>query len=162
MPMRLTTFSDYSLRVLIYLGTAHDRLATIDQIADAYGVSRNHLMKVVHHLAQHGFIETVRGKHGGMRLARAPAAIRVGDVLRTTEDGFALVECLTDGEMNCRITRACRLKGALAQALDAFLETLDRYTLADLLEPARPLARILTPAEIGGRGRRQPAASAAK
>ena len=143
--MRLTTFSDYSLRVLVYLGTARGRLATIEQVAEAYGISANHLMKVVHHLAQNGFIETVRGKHGGMRLARAPASICVGDVLRTTEDGFALVECFEERDTECRIARCCALKGALARALEAFLAELDRYTLADLLAPARPLERILMP-----------------
>ena len=143
--MRLTTFSDYSLRVLIYLGTAQGRLATIDEVAAAYGISGNHLMKVVHHLAQHGYIETLRGKNGGMRLARAPETIRVGDVLRTTEDGFALVECFEERENDCRITRVCKLKGALAQALEAFLAVLDGCTLADLIVPVRPLARILNP-----------------
>ena len=143
--MRLTTFSDYSLRVLIYLGTARGRLATIDQVADAYGISANHLMKVVHHLAQNGFIETMRGKHGGMRLAHAPESIRLGDVLRTTEDGFALVECFEEGDSDCRIARCCALKSALARALEAFVAELDRYTLADLIAPARPLERILMP-----------------
>ena len=141
--MRLTTFSDYSLRVLIYLGTARDRLATIDQVAEAYGISANHLMKVVHHLAQNGFIETARGKHGGMRLAHGPEAIRLGDVLRTTEDGFALVECFDERQSDCRIARCCTLKGALVRALEAFLAELDRYTLADLIAPAQPLERIL-------------------
>lgn len=143
--MRLTTFSDYSLRVLIYLGTAQGQLVTIEQIATAYGISANHLMKVVHHLAQRGYIQTVRGKGGGMRLARTPQAINVGAVVRATEDNFALVDCFEDGGgPECRIQRVCALKHALAQALEAFLATLDRYTLADLLRPMRPLTRILT------------------
>ncbi len=141
--MRLTTFSDYSLRVLIYLGTAPGRLATIEQIATAYGISGNHLMKVVHQLAQHRYIETVRGKGGGMRLARVPEAINVGQVVRATEDSLALVECFEGGASDCRIERACVLKQALGQALDAFLGVLDRYTLADLIGPAQPLARSL-------------------
>jgi Rrf2 family transcriptional regulator, nitric oxide-sensitive transcriptional repressor len=141
--MRLTTFSDYSFRVLIYLGRAPGALATIDQIASAYGISPNHLMKVVHYLSQEGYIETVRGKGGGMRLARPPGSINVGKVLRATEEGFDLVECLQPGRPGCRIAPACVLKGALTQARDAFLAVLDRYTLADLLVPARSLSRLL-------------------
>lgn len=144
--MRLTTFSDYSFRVLIYLGTVRDGLATIDEIATAYGISPNHLMKVVHYLAQSGYVETVRGKGGGMRLARRPHAIGVGEVLRATEEDFDVVECLEPGRAHCRIAPACVLKGALGEARDAFLAALDRYTLADLIAPARPLARILAPA----------------
>jgi Rrf2 family nitric oxide-sensitive transcriptional repressor len=140
--MRLTTFSDYSFRVLIYLGAAPEGLATIESISAAYGISSNHLMKVVHRLAQLGYIETVRGKGGGMRLARPPEAINVGEVLRATEDSFDLVECMDDGD-NCRITRACVLRHVLGEARDAFLKVLDGYTLADLLAPARPLARVL-------------------
>lgn len=139
--MRLTTFSDYAFRVLIYLGGAPHGRATIADIAGAYGISENHLMKVVHQLARLGYIETVRGKGGGMRLARAPAAINVGEVLRATEDGFQLVECMGEAESDCRIARACALKGVLGEATAAFLETLDRYTLADLLRPR--VARIL-------------------
>jgi Rrf2 family nitric oxide-sensitive transcriptional repressor len=140
--MRLTTFSDYAFRVLIYLGSAPQGLATIGDIAAAYGVSENHLMKVVHQLARLGYIETVRGKGGGMRLARAPEAINVGEVLRATEDGFDLVDCMREGESDCRIVRACVLKGALAEALGAFLQVLDRYTLADLVRPGPRIARL--------------------
>ncbi len=148
--MRLTTFSDYSLRVLIYLGSAPGRLATIDQIAAAYDVSSNHLMKVVHHLARRGYIETLRGKGGGMRLARAPQAINIGEVVRETEDSFALVECFEPGAPDCRILRVCVLKDALSRALEAFFGVLDRYTLADLIAPAHPLARMLAIPAAGG------------
>ncbi len=141
--MRLTTFSDYSLRVLIYLGTTPERLATIDQVAEAYGISANHLMKVVHHLGRLGCIETVRGKGGGMRLARPPAEINVGEIVRASEDSLALVECFEEGGGDCRISRSCVLKQALGEALQAFLKVLDGYTLADLLAPARPLTRVL-------------------
>jgi Rrf2 family nitric oxide-sensitive transcriptional repressor len=147
--MRLTTFSDYSFRVLIYLGAAPEELATIDRISAAYGVSSNHLMKVVHRLAQLGYIETVRGKGGGMRLARPPGAINVGEVLRATEDGFDLVECMDD-EGDCRISRTCVLRHALGEARDAFLKVLDGYTLADLLAPARPLAKVLLAPRLRG------------
>ena len=138
--MRLTTFSDYAFRVLIYLGSTQG-LATIADIANAYGISENHLMKVVHQLSRLGYIETVRGKGGGMRLARPPREIRVGEVLRATEDGFDLVECMGEGESDCRIVRACVLKGALGEAIAAFLGTLDRYTLADLVRPS--VAKVL-------------------
>ena len=138
--MRLTTFSDYAFRVLIYLGSTPG-LATIADIANAYGISENHLMKVVHQLSRLGYLETVRGKGGGMRLARPPREIRVGEVLRATEDGFDLVECMGEGESDCRIVRACVLKGALGEAIAAFLGTLDRYTLADLVRPS--VAKVL-------------------
>ena len=139
--MRLTTFSDYAFRVLIYLGSAPQSLATIADIAKAYGVSENHLMKVVHQLARLGYVETVRGKGGGMRLARPASEINVGEVLRATEDGFAIVECMGEGGGDCRIARACALKGALGEAVEAFLATLDRYTLADLVRPS--VAKVL-------------------
>ena len=139
--MRLTTFSDYTFRVLIYLGSAPQELATIADIASAYRISENHLMKVVHYLAQLGYVETVRGKGGGMRLARPPSSINVGEVLRATEDGFELVECMGEGESGCRIARACALKGALGEAVEAFLAVLDRYTVADLARP--PVAKVL-------------------
>lgn len=141
--MRLTTFSDYAFRVLIYVGSAPDGLATIADIAAAYRISPDHLRKVVHLLGREGYVETLRGKGGGMRLAKPPQAINVGAVLRATEEGFDLVECLQSATPACRIAPACVLKGALAEARDAFLAVLDRYTLADLLAPARPLARIL-------------------
>lgn len=141
--MRLTTFSDYTFRVLIYLGAVPGGLATIEAIASAYGISSNHLMKVVHHLARLGYIETVRGKGGGMRLARPPEKINVGDVLRATEDSFALVECQQEGDSECRIERACVLKHALEEAVGAFLGVLDGYTLADLVKPARSLEKVL-------------------
>ena len=142
--MRLTTFSDYSLRVLMYLGIQRGRLATINEIAQAYGVSENHLMKVVHHLGSHGYVETLRGKGGGMRLARPPGRINIGAVLRESEDSLTLVECFDKATSQCRIGSVCLLKGALAEALDAFFSALERYTLADLLASAPRLAAILT------------------
>jgi len=142
--MRLTTFSDYSLRVLIYLGLRNHRLSTIREIAAAYDISRNHLMKVVHHLASGGHVETVRGKGGGLRLARPPGEIRIGEVVRQSEQGATLVECFDPATSRCRIQRCCRLQGLFAQAAEAFFQVLDGYTLADLLEPREALQAALT------------------
>jgi Rrf2 family nitric oxide-sensitive transcriptional repressor len=142
--MRLTRFTDYSLRVLIYLGARRDepRLATIGDIATAYGISRNHLMKIVQHLARAGYIETTRGKGGGMRLGRAPEQINIGAVVRGTEEDFALVECFQDGYRDCPIIPACVLPAILDRALQAFFRELDSQTLAGLLQPKEKLARI--------------------
>jgi len=147
--MRLTTFTDYTLRVLIYLG-AHQResrLATIGDIATAYGVSENHLMKIVHHLAQQGYVETTRGKGGGMRLAREPDQIHVGDVVRGAEEDLAIVECFQDGNVACPIAPACALQEVLGRAVGAFFEVLDSTTLADLLKPRAQLVRIFRDAD---------------
>lgn len=140
--MRLSTFSDYSLRVLMYLGVHPDRLSTIAQIAAAHEISENHLMKVVHRLGCSGYIETVRGKGGGMRLARAAQEIVLGDVVRQTEGDFALAECFA-ADCACRIQAACRLHGILDEALSALFLVLDGYTLADLLsEPQEHVKAI--------------------
>jgi Rrf2 family nitric oxide-sensitive transcriptional repressor len=141
--MRLTTFSDYSLRVLIYLGVHDDEIATVGQIAEAYGISANHLMKVVHYLAQGGYIETARGKGGGMRLGLAPDKINVGELVRGTEDNRNLVECFDRDTSDCRIEPACVLRGMLGRALESFYSSLDAYTLADLIAPKRRLANML-------------------
>jgi Rrf2 family nitric oxide-sensitive transcriptional repressor len=130
--MRLTDFSDYSLRVLLYAAARDGQLITIEETSKVYGISRAHLMKVANQLTRAGFLRAVRGRSGGLTLAKTPAQIRLGDVLRTTEPDFALVECFRS-DNRCLITPRCRLRGALKEALAAFVGTLDRYTLADLL-----------------------------
>ena len=146
--MRLTRYTDYCLRVLMYLGVKQDELSTIKEIADRYGISKNHLMKVVYELNQRGHVETIRGKNGGMRLGRRPSEINLGHLIRETENDLALVECFASGN-ECRLTPSCVLKSVLYEALQAFLGVLDRYTLQDLLGPERELAGLLAiPVEI--------------
>lgn len=130
--MRLNLQSDYALRLLMQVAASDGELVTIHEVAERFGISENHLMKVAHTLGRQGIIATVRGRAGGMRLARAADTIRIGDVVRRMEGDLALVECFPGGAGNCLIVRACRLKGVLHEALDAFMSVLDRYTLADL------------------------------
>jgi Rrf2 family nitric oxide-sensitive transcriptional repressor len=130
--MRLTDFSDYALRLLMYAGAQGDRLVTIEETAKLYGISRAHLMKVANQLTRAGFLKAVRGRSGGLTLAKPPERIGLGDVLRATEPDFALVECFRNDD-HCLITPRCRLRGVLAEALAAFSATVDRYTLADLM-----------------------------
>jgi Rrf2 family transcriptional regulator, nitric oxide-sensitive transcriptional repressor len=141
--MRLTLQTDYALRVLIYVGIKGGALSTIPEIAAGFGISRGHLMKVVHRLGQLGYLQTIRGKGGGIRLAREPAQISVGAVIRDIEDGLAVLECLQERPGYCRIERRCILRGALRDATHAFLATLDRYTLADLVRPRQALERLI-------------------
>jgi Rrf2 family nitric oxide-sensitive transcriptional repressor len=131
--MRLTLHTDLALRLLMLLAIEPDQLHTIEEAARRYDVSRNHLMKVTQTLAQAGFIESTRGRKGGLRLARPATAISLGAVVRATEDGFDLVECFDPDRNRCVLTPACGLRGPLDQALQAFLATLDRYSLADLV-----------------------------
>lgn len=142
--MHITRYTDYSIRVLIYLAVQGDRLTTIQEIADSYEISKNHLMKVVHQLNKKGYIETIRGKKGGMRLHMAPADINMGILLRETEQDLSIVECFSSKNA-CRITPVCGLKSIFAEALGAFLATLDNYTLADVIQDQhRPqLLRLL-------------------
>lgn len=146
--MRLSSFSDYSLRVLMYLGVQTDRLATIAEIAAAHDISRSHLMKVVHQLGCGGYIETLRGKGGGLRLAHEPQEIVIGQVIRHTESDFALVECFGE-KTSCRIQGACCLPAILDEALKAMFLVLDGYTLADLLRSPHGL---MPPAACAGKG----------
>jgi Rrf2 family nitric oxide-sensitive transcriptional repressor len=140
--MRLTTFTDYTLRTLMYLAVDDARTATIAEIAAAYGISEAHLMKVVHRLGLAGDIVTVRGRHGGIRLAQSPAGINLGAVVRRAEADMALVPCFTDSSA-CAISVGCSLNAVLQEALDAFLAVLDRYTLADLVTPQLGLGLLL-------------------
>ncbi|MEW5967188.1 MAG: Rrf2 family transcriptional regulator [Pseudomonadota bacterium] len=134
--MQLTRFTDYSLRVLIHLGNHPDGLATVSELAALHDVSRHHLTRVVYQLGLRGYIETVRGKGGGFRLARPPEAIRIGDVVRDMEQSFDLAECFRTDGSRCVLLPGCGLKGMLAEAGRVFLESLDRHTLADLVAPA--------------------------
>ncbi|MFO7484158.1 RrF2 family transcriptional regulator [Oceanibaculum nanhaiense] len=129
--MRLTAFSDYALRVLMYAATVDDRLVTIEETARVYGISRAHLMKVVNILIRAGYLRGVRGRAGGFALARTPAEINLGAVVRATEPDFALVECFV-AEGRCLVSGCCKLPAVLNEALEAFVSTLDRYTLADI------------------------------
>jgi Rrf2 family transcriptional regulator, nitric oxide-sensitive transcriptional repressor len=145
--MRLTDYTDYALRVMLYLALRRDGLSTIQDISDAYGISKNHLMKVVQRLGELGWIDTVRGRHGGLRLNERSLSLTIGQVVRATETDFALVVCFeregSEGR-RCVIEPRCRLKHVLAAARDAFLAELDWHTLGELVEPvAVPLAALL-------------------
>ena len=153
--MKLTTHTDYALRVLIQVGLLEGRLVRIAEIAESFGISHNHLMKVVQRLAALGYLETVQGRRGGVRLALPADTITVGEVVRELEVDIPIVECFDGDNSRCRIRGTCVLRGALATAQQAFLESLDAVTLADLLGPRRQLSRLLLPArpKDGARGR---------
>jgi len=139
--MRLTQYTDYAIRVLMYAASrwmreGEEALSSIREVAQAYGISQNHLMKVVHRLAQEGLLYTQRGRNGGLRLAREPSQTRLGDVVRLMEDDMALVECFGEGS-TCPLSAGCLLADALDRARSAFLVELDRQTIADLVPRAR-------------------------
>ena len=141
--MQLTTHTDYALRLLIYLAVIKsDSALTVQDAADRYGISVNHLAKVAQNLVQHGYISSQRGRGGGLTLTHAPEDINIGEVVRTIES-FNLVECLGDESM-CRIERDCRLAEAIVEAREAFLQSLARYTLADLVHPRTKLIKMLS------------------
>ncbi|TCG06043.1 Rrf2 family transcriptional regulator [Paraburkholderia steynii] len=146
--MRLTDYTDYSLRVLLYLAVRSEGLATIQDISDAYGISKNHLMKVVQRLAELGWVETVRGRNGGLRLYDHSSSLTIGEVVRAAENDFALVSCFNGTDASgvhreCVIQSQCRLKGILESARAAFFRELDSYTIRDISEPASPLMSLL-------------------
>ena len=142
--MKLSLFSDYSLRTLMYAALKDD-LFQCDEVTTAYGISRNHLAKVVHQLGKLGYLETQRGRGGGIRLARKPEDVRIGKLVRETENQSVLVECFDSATNTCPINGSCRLKGLLTEALSAFYASLDQYTLHDLVSgPQRArMSRIL-------------------
>lgn len=132
--MRLTTMTDYALRLLMYVAQQDGRLCTIAEVAQVYSISEAHLMKITHQLALAGWLETLRGKGGGMRLARPPGQINLGEVVRSIEPDFSLVECFATGS-TCTLTGSCGLTGVLGGAMREFMGYLDRHTLADVLQP---------------------------
>jgi Rrf2 family nitric oxide-sensitive transcriptional repressor len=142
--MRLTVHTDYALRMLMYLALKQDGLATISEIAARYGISKNHLMKVAYRLGTAGYIDTVRGRGGGLRLAKSAEAIGLGDIVRQTEPDMALVPCFKPVEANCAILPSCALRGALGRAGAAFLRVLDEYSLGDLVKQRAPLRNLLS------------------
>lgn len=137
--MKLTLYTDYSLRVLMYLGLrdAEERVQ-IDEIAGFYNISKNHLTKVVHHLAKLGYIKTLRGRGGGIMLNYKPEALNIGEVVRSTEDNFHMAECFNAENNQCVLTPVCSLRFVLNDALKAYLEVLDNYTLEDILPNGIP------------------------
>ena|SRR5665213_649531 len=141
--MRLTNFSDYALRLLIFAAAGPDELVTIAEVSKAYGISKNHLMKITITLSQGGFVETVRGAKGGLRLAKPATAINLAAVVRLTESGSDLVECFNPATNTCVIDSACDLKHVLHDALEAFYQSLAQVTLADLVANPRSLSVIL-------------------
>ena len=155
--LRLTVYTDYSLRLLMYLALKNDGLATIAEVAESYGISKNHLTKVAHQLGVAGYVATVRGRHGGLRLAKPVDAIGLGEVVRHTEPDMALVQCFKPVDAPCAIRRCCVLRSALEKARSAFVEVLDGYTLSNLVQPRAPLRALLSitpnraPAPVGAR-----------
>jgi Rrf2 family nitric oxide-sensitive transcriptional repressor len=141
--MRLTVYSDYALRMLMYLALKPDQLSTIADIAASYDISENHLMKVAHQLGVGGFVETVRGRGGGLRLAKPVGAIVLAEVVRYTEPDMAIVQCFKPLDAPCAIRPCCVLRRALEKARDAFMAVLEEYTLADLVQPRQRLAGLL-------------------
>ncbi|HEY8535317.1 MAG TPA: Rrf2 family transcriptional regulator [Vicinamibacterales bacterium] len=153
--MQLTRYTDYAVRVLLYAAARPDVRCTCEEIAVAFGISRHHLVKVINGLQHLGYLETHRGRSGGFRLALPAEQIRLGTVVRQTEGPLAIVECFDRDSDRCPLTPACGLRGALREATDAFLEVLDRYTLADLVREPRWLSRLvaLRPARAGAETR---------
>ena len=141
--MRLTAFTDYSLRVLMFLAAEPDRRATVGEICTAFDIKANHLTKVVHHLAKRGWVTTVRGKGGGLTLGLPAQSISIGAVVRDVEGQALPAECFSAEASHCAIVSHCRLKGVLGEAVKAFHAVLDRYTLADIAGNRQELVQLL-------------------
>lgn len=141
--MKLTSYSNYTLRVLMIAAARFPALTTIGEVADCFAIAKTHLVKCVHQLGSWGYIQTVRGNKGGFRLARPAASISIGEIVRRTEEGFALVECFQLETNTCPLINRCRLRPALQRATDAFLDTLDDISLAEITENGDDLLEIL-------------------
>lgn len=154
--MKLTDYTDYTLRVLIYLGLHQDELVTIQQVADGYRISKNHLMKIVNQLSQSGVVAATRGRNGGVRLALPPERINIGAIVRATEADFRIVECFDQVNNQCVLSPACRLRAAMHEALDASFRVLDGLTLADVIANAGQIRSLVAEQSLGERpGRRK-------
>lgn len=141
--MRLSFYSDYALRVLMQTALRHPERVTVDEVAATFGISRHHLVKIVHDLGGHGYLQTYRGVGGGFALARSPEEIRIGDIVRLGEETDKVIECKDRGGQPCRIVPACRLKGVFDEAAAAFFAVLDGYSLADLLQHPAKMRNVL-------------------
>lgn len=141
--MRLSTYADYSVRVLMQAALRHPERVTIDDVAGTYGISRNHLVKVVHAMSRAGYLETRRGIGGGIWLGREPGKIRLGEVIRLAERSETVIDCRDGPDRACRLLPCCRLKQVLDEAAGAFFAVLDRYTLADLVERPTEMKSVL-------------------
>lgn len=141
--MRLNAYSDYAIRVLMQSALCSPERTTVAEVAETFGISRHHLVKVVHNLGRSGYLATQRGIGGGFTLARSPEAIRLGDVVRLGEESETVIDCHEDGNRLCRLFPACRLKGVLDEAAAAFFEVLDRHTLADLVKQPSKMRTVL-------------------
>lgn len=146
--MQLSKFTDYSLRVLIYTAAKHPDKVSITELAEAYDISRNHLVKVVNQLANLGYLDTTRGRGGGVLLGQPAVDIIIGDVIEAVEPGFDMAECFKLGRNHCRLTPVCRLKGIMNDAKTAFLRELSRYTLADVVSQPQSILKALASEKV--------------
>lgn len=159
--MRLTRFSDNALRCLMYLGLSDRAISTVGEVARRMSMSEDHLLKVVKRLSQLGYVQTIRGRKGGLRLARSPEDINIAEVLRATEDNLAIVPCLEAHDEACPISAVCQLAPVIEEALGSFFGTLQRYTLADLVRERRDMRRAIGQDALIGLGRPAPFVAAA-